>query len=353
MKRILLIVLSILLMCPGMAGAEMPLVYPAETVISVVPLTRVQSALVSWLYGPVLEGQARIELPEGTRYDDVAPAMKVLMLDYPELFHLDRSYTVSYYQDEPETAIAVTPEYRMDAAHAEKVRAQMYASALEMIWQDRTALGLHDALVARVHYGGETEMRHTAAAALLTGEATCEGYAQALSLVYRMAGIRWGMISGTAVNGEGRTENHAWNIAWLGGCTLIDATWNDQERSGYNTHWYFGLSGEQMAADHAVDSDLLVPLCGDQAGWHRQNGAVALTSGQVMQAVQRLAVEGTAVNLRIPDAALYQWITSDIGVLLDEYNTICPEGCGFYGSYVYLTCDTQQCLIIDRAETAQ
>lgn len=349
MKR-LLSLLALLLWCPLCAMAELPLVYPAETVISVVPLTEAQLALVEHLYTPVLAGKTRIALPEGTRYDDVAPAMKSLMMDYPELFHLHRSYTVTYYQNEPDVAIAVNPEYRLDTEAAEMTRQAMYAAALEMIRADSTAEGLHDALLARVAYGGSTEMRHTAAAALLTGGATCEGYAQALSLLYRMAGIPCGMISGVGMDSvSGRIEQHAWSIAWLDGYALIDATWNDQERSGYNTHWYFGLSTAQMAADHAPDADLLVPVCGDQAGWHRRHGKTAASAEQVRQAVQQLVTAGETVNLRITDAALYAQIAGDTGVFLDEYNALCDEGCEFYGTYTYLTCDAQQCIILDRS----
>ena len=348
--RRLLAVLAMVLLCPLCAMAELPLVYPAETVLSVVPLTQAQQALVEHLYAPVLTGQTRIALPEDTLYDDVAPAMKALMMDYPELFHLHRNYTISYYQNEPHIAVAVNPQYRLDAGTAERTRDAMYAAALEMIRTDGTAEGLHDALLARVHYGGDTEMRHTAAAALLTGEATCEGYAQALSLLYRMAGVPCGMITGVAVNAvTGQIEQHAWSMAWQDGYTLIDATWNDQDGSGYNTHWYYGLSGAQMAADHAPDADLSVPVSGDQAGWHRRRGLAASSADQVRSAVQRLVTGGETVNLRITDAALYAQIAGDLGAFLDEYNRLCPEGCQFYGSYTYLTCDAQQCIILDRS----
>lgn len=347
MKKLLMALL--LLLYPLCAAAELPLVYPAETVVSVIPLTQAQSALVEHLYGPILAGETRIALPQGTRYDDVAPAMKSLMMDYPELFHLHRSYTVTYYQNEPETAIAVNPEYRLEHETAEITREAMYAAALEMIRENPTAEGLHDALLARVTYGGGTELRHTAAAALLAGEATCEGYAQALSLLYRMAGIPCGMITGTGTNSvSGLPEQHAWSIAWLDGYALIDATWNDQERSGYNTHWYYGLSTAQMAADHAPDSDLSVPACGEQANWHRQHGKLVDGATQVHQAVERLVTQGETVNLRIPDAALYAQIAGDMGGFLDEYNALCGEGFGFYGTYTYLTCDAQRCIILDR-----
>lgn len=347
MRRLLALLAALWL--PLCARAELPLVYPAETVLSVLPLTPAQEQLVEHLYGPILEGQTRIALPRGTRYDDVGPAMTALMMDYPELFHLHRTYTISYYQNRPEEAVAVNPEYRMDAAEAASLRQALYDAALALIRQDSTAVGLHDALVERASYGGSTEMRHTAAAALLEGTATCEGYAQALSLLYRMAGIPCGMITGEAVQGAtGQREKHAWNIMYMGGCSLIDATWNDQERAGYNTHWYFGLSTEQMAADHTPDANLIVPACGDQAGWHRRLDRYADEVTDVARAVEALVLYGEPVNLRVTDAALYAGLSGDLGGFLDSYNAHCAEGAAFYGSYSYLTCDAQQCIIIDR-----
>lgn len=349
MKKLMLMLA--VLFAPLLALAELPLVYPARTVLSVVPLTRTQQNLVEYLYEPVLSGQKKIELPSGTRYDDVGPAMQSLMMDYPELFHLHREYTITYYQNAPDKAVAVTPQYRMDAGEAKQVRQRMYDAARAMIRRDSTALGLHDALVDRVTYGGTTEMRHTAAAALLDGLATCEGYAQALSLLYRMAGYPCGVISGVAADSStGRMENHAWNVAWLSGSTMIDATWNDQERAGWNTHWYYGLSTEQMAADHVPDKDLYVPDCGDQVNWHRYMGGYITTYEEALAAVGRLVRDGTPVNLRIADPWLYAQIVGDTGAFLDDYNRWCSPGSRFYGSYTYLTGEAQLCLILDRAD---
>jgi len=346
MKRLtaLLALLAMLFALP--ARAELPLVYPAETVISVMRLTDAQRRLADYLYAPVLAGEEKIDLPKGTRYDDVGVAMQSLMLNYPELFHLDRTYTISYWQNEPDVAVSVSPTYRMNAWEADAIRQRLYSAALEMIAADPSPLALHDALVARASYGGSTEMRHTAPGALLEGLATCEGYAQAMTLLCRMAGVPCGIVTGTGIETwSGRPENHSWNVLELEtGFTLVDATWNDQERAGLNTRWYFGLSTEQMAADHSPDSNMDVPACGDQANWHRSNGGYADTQEDVFHALLAMVNGGGAVNLRITDATLYQELAADTGALLDAYNAWCPETKQFYGRYTYLLCDAQQCL---------
>ena len=349
MKRILCLLMALLL--PLSALAELPLVYPEATVISVLSLTAQQRALAAYLYEPVLRGEARIDLPEGTRYHDVGPAMQCLMLDYPELFHLGRTYTITYWQNEPDVAIAVSPAYRMDARTADGLRQQLYQQAMKMIRVNGTAVGLHDALLTCVTYGGADDMRHTAVGALLQGTATCEGYAQALTLLYRMAGIPCGVITGQTIDhATGQPTGHSWNIIDLGGYSLIDPTWNDQEAAGLNTRWYFGLSTEQMAADHMPDADMAVPRCHDHAGWHRRYGRCAATQEEVFSALQQLVTHGEPVNLRITDAALYLRIASDVGAFLDDYNAWAPREQGFYGGFSYLFSDAQQCVIILRKE---
>lgn len=351
MRRFLSLLLVLLLCVPVLpAGAELSLVYPEETVVSVIRLTKRQRSLAEYLYAPVLAGKEKIDLPKGTRYDDVGPAMSCLMLDYPELFHLGRTYTITYWQDKPHEAIAVTPDYRMDAKTANRLRDQLYAEALRIIRADSTPVGLHDAVVGRVTYGGNNDLRHTAVGALLYGTATCEGYAQALSLLYRLAGIPCGIISGTGVNSDGVPEGHSWNIAYLDGWTQIDATWCDQEGSGFNTRWYYGLSTAQMSADHFPGDDMDVPNCYDRASWHRTTGRYADDREDVFRALQQLAVYDMPLNLRITDAFLYRQIVADTGALMDAYNEWCPEGSEFYGRYTYLFSDAQRCIIIVRVE---
>ena len=351
MRRFLSLLLALLLWSPATAArAELPLVYPAQTVVSVVRLTRAQRALVAYLYEPVLAGKEKIDLPAGTRYDDVGPAMTCLMLDYPEMFHVGNNYTITYWENSPDEAIAVTPTYRMDAETAMRLRELLYREALSIIRADRTALGLHDALVARVSYGGSETLRHTAVGALLYGAATCEGYAQALTLLYRMAGIPCGVVTGVGVDNGGNGERHAWNIADIAGYTLIDATWNDQESSGLNTRWYYGLSTRQMAADHTPDATMDVPACSDYAGWHRSTGRFADDWLDVYCALQTLVRTGEPVNLRIVDDALYQSVAGDTGAMLDAYNSWCSDADAFYGGYAYLTCDAQRCIVLMRTD---
>lgn len=337
----------IFVLCLPLAASAITLPYGAETVLTVQDLPPAQSALVEALYTPIFNMEESITLPKGTRYEDAEAAMTSLTRDYPELFHLGRNYSLSYYAHAPEYATAVTPQYRMTAEEAAAKRTELYVAAYLAVAENPDPLALHDHVCAAVSYGGDTEMAHTAVGALLEGQATCEGYAQALTLLYRMAGIPCGIVTGTAVDSRGRADRHAWNIANIDGYCLIDATWNDQEHLGLNTHWYYGLSTGEMAADHTPDPELRVPLCTGEANWHDRHGCIIHDADQADRFIRRL-VAGETINLRM-DGMMYAALTDDFSTWLEHYNERNPDA-PFYGSYSMTCSDTQQCIILQRVE---
>ncbi|MBQ8200979.1 MAG: hypothetical protein IJZ74_04350 [Clostridia bacterium] len=337
------------LLWPSDSRAEWQLPYDADTVLSVVSLSDEQASLAEYLYQPILRGETKITLPDGTAYNDVSPAMRSLMQDYPELFHLGREYSVGYMQHEPDIALYISPAYRMEVEQAQLIRQELYAIARDLAARHKTAEALHDALLSRVTYGGTTELCHTAVGALLEGQATCEGYVHALTLLFRMAGVPCGMITGIAVDSSGTAQNHSWNIASIGSYTLIDATWNDQDHVGLNTHWYYGLSTEQMAADHAMDEGQQIPPCVAQANWHAVRGWEISTRSEAYAAVRHLVLTGEMLNLRIDDPALYEAVAGDTYAFLGDYNAAEPDE-GFYGGYSVLKSDEQRCVIILRTD---
>lgn len=346
MRRFLILLTLLTLIVPAAQALTLP--YPEATVLSVADLTESQRALADYLYTPIFNSREKIDLPKGTRYDDVAPAMAALMQDYPELFHLGRDYAVGYYTHAPEQATYVEPQYRMSSEEAASARAVLYAQAYLLADAYPSAEALHNVLCTMVTYGGETEMRHTAVGALLEGQATCEGYAQAMTLLFRMAGIPCGIVVGEATDSAGVTERHSWNIADVGGYTLIDATWNDQGNLGLNTRWYLGLSTWQMAVDHFPDAGQSIPFCGEQANWHALRGYVISTQAEADAALRRL-VSGETVNLRVVNADLYHALAENTYDYITGYNERNLDA-AFYGAYSVVCSDAQMCVILQRAE---
>lgn len=343
-----LIAALLLLLCPLLPARALTLPYPEETILSVMPLTDAQRALAEYLYEPIFYGRERIDLPEGTLYTDVRPAMLSLMADYPELFHLAKQYSTSCYTHEPDYAIYVTPQYIMSAEEAATLRVELYVRAYLMADANPDSEALHDALCAAVTYGGDTEKRHTAVGALLEGVATCEGYAHALTLLYRMAGIPCGMVTGDAVDSDGVSAPHAWNIVQLACTAFIDATWNDQEYAGFNTHWYYGLSEAQISITHTADQDFLLPPTGISANWHLKHGCLIGEPQDADDALRGL-ITGAPVSLRFQDRRLYEEVLQDTNAFLLAFNERCPED-AFYSSYSLIKSDAQLCLLLQQAE---
>lgn len=345
MRKLLACLLMLAFLIPAAQALTLP--YAESTVLSVLELTNAQRELADFLYTPVFNGEESIDLPKNTRYDDVSAAMGCLMQDYPEMFHLGKNYTIRYYQHQPQYAISVEPQYRMGQTEAASLRTSLYTQAYLLVDSAASVEDMHDLLLSRVTYGGSTDMRHTAVGALLQGQATCEGYAQAMSLLYRMGGIPCGIVSGTATDSQGGSERHSWNIARInGGYTLIDATWNDQDHMGLNTHWYYGLSTSQMGVDHFPDRDQALPVCTDLANWHSVRGYVLHTQAEADEALRRL-ISGETVNVRIPSWQLYQQLAINTYDYISAYNERNPRS-GFYGSYSVTRSDAQQCLILYR-----
>ena len=148
MRKLLILSMLLMLLVPSARALTLP--YPEDTVLSVADLTQAQRALADYLYTPIFNGREKIDLPKGTRYDDVAPAMAALMQDYPELFHLGRDYAVGYYTHAPEQATYIEPGYRMSSEEAAHLRATLYTQAYLLADAYPDAETLHDMLCSMV-----------------------------------------------------------------------------------------------------------------------------------------------------------------------------------------------------------
>lgn len=347
--RRLWIAIMLLVWAPVCALAAPETPYAPETVVQTAALSDGAQAALEVLYPAIRACRTSIDLPSGTGYDDVNIVMRSLTRDYPELFHLENTWTIAYRQDRPEYATQVLPEYRMTA--------EEYAAALMRLMEvaegmaggvpgreaDR-AEALHDLLCERTMYDQSElgEADNTAVGAMLDGVTRCEGYAKALALLYRLAGVPCGVVTGEAVDETG-VARHAWNVAVIEGQpTLIDATWNDQEADG-NTHWYYGLTDWMMAADHTPDPDLTVPECISMTvNWHARRGLLASDEAGLYAALRRFARDGE-VSVRFADAAFYADVEARMNEWFQAYNEQYPEET-FYGRYGVISSDEQLCM---------
>ena len=185
---------------PAQATPATP--YDPELMLWYPALTAKQQTIFDLCYAAAVQGQESVPLPPGSSYTDACMAVDALLLDCPELSWLSRYYAVRYYQQTPDVATQVTLRFNGDAgetAHLTAARALAEAAGAEEPWT--RALAIHDALCETVTYQ-EGIRAHDAYGTLTEGKAVCEGYAGAYALACRLAGIRCGVITGTAV---GRT----------------------------------------------------------------------------------------------------------------------------------------------------
>lgn len=349
LKKVIALLLAVCLM-PAAALGEPDTPYPAGLMLRYHMLTDAQRAVFDLLYAGAAAGAERVELPQGTSYDDTVAAMDALLDDCPELCALGSSYSVQYYQQEPGTATAVDLTWELPpTAHRELMeRALLLASQVQGDAYSRE-LYLHDQLCAGTVYDLSAQGQSTAWGALVGGRAACEGYARAMVLLCRLAGIPCGLVSGTAYS-DGVWESHAWCILSVGGVlTQADPTWNDQDHMGVNTRWYFNLTDAQMRADHAADAGILWPACTDaSASWHAREGWVVPAEGGnavLSRALRLMATEKAAVNLRFEDAAAAAAFAENTGEYIVKYNEENPDA-PFWGSYGVTCSYTQGCVML-------
>lgn len=185
--------------------------------------------------------------------------------DYPELANYSYySYTYS------DTSISYKLSYYFAGSTMAKYNTETYKKAQDLVkalvkpgmTDLEKEISIHDYLVKNNRYdlaAVENPKAYWASymayGALVKGTSVCQGYAQAMSLLLRTAGIECKYVSG-----KGNGGNHAWNIVKIGGQYYhVDATFDDPvfTLNGVRTetlrHTYFNLSDSQMAKDHSWD----------------------------------------------------------------------------------------------------
>lgn len=114
-------------------------------------------------------------------------------------------------------------------------------------------LALHDYLTTHCKYSDNTSQPpesdiYRAYGALVNQDAVCNGYAEALQLLFACVGIQSEFVVGTA---DG--VDHAWNLVEIGGKWYhLDATWDDPipDQGEKVLHPYFNVTDEIIAQNH-------------------------------------------------------------------------------------------------------
>lgn len=155
------------------------------------------------------------------------------------------------------------PEKETEAIALEKKVKKILAKTIKDSMSDyQKELALHNYLVKHCKYSdvlshAKTSHIYDAYGALVEHKAVCDGYAQALQLLYACAGVTSKYISGTATSDTGSMD-HAWNLVKLGEDWYhVDATWNDpvpDRGKSTITHPYFNVPDAFIQGSHTWDA---------------------------------------------------------------------------------------------------
>jgi len=126
-----------------------------------------------------------------------------------------------------------------------------------------TALAIHDALCALITYVTDdaTDEDDCCIGALLDGRANCDGYADAMLLVGRLAVLNVRYQHGDSLNGGMGSyfSTHMWNLIELDGAwRMIDATWDDGSMGTY--YLWFNIGEDRAAKSHVWSREMTVPM---------------------------------------------------------------------------------------------
>ena len=126
-----------------------------------------------------------------------------------------------------------------------------------------TALAIHDALCARITYVDDesTEEDDCCIGALLDGRANCDGYADALLLVGKLAGLNVRYQHGDSLKGGlgSLFSTHMWNLVEIDDTwRMIDVTWDDL--GDQSCYLWFNIGEDRAALSHVWSREMTVPM---------------------------------------------------------------------------------------------
>lgn len=203
-----------------------------------------------------------------------------------------------------------------------------------------TALAIHNALCALITYTDDetTDDDDCCIGALLRGEANCDGYADAMLLVGRLAGLKVRYQHGDSLNkGLGnRFSTHMWNLIQLDGTwRMIDVTWDDNGDSAY-TLW-FNIGEDRASLSHIWSKDMTVPMLAKTDAASRPTPEyMAATAEEITAAAQTAGANGDSVfDIYVTDPEFNRFTAGDV------------IGKGLDSAFYYTWVDSLHCLHVE------
>lgn len=210
--------------------------------------------------------------------------------------------------------------------------------------QTVTALAIHDALCAMITYTDDdtTDEDDNCIGALLDGKANCDGYADAMLLVGKLAGLNVRYQHGDSLKGGlgSLFSTHMWNLIELDGTwRMIDATWDDSGAGAY--HIWFNIGEDRASLSHVWSHEMTVPM---QPATDPATRPVAEYTAANEAEITAAAAAAQLAGHKVFDIYVAQ--DSGLGVITAREAALK----GLYGSLRYAWIDSLYCLHVELAE---
>ena len=181
--------------------------------------------------------------------EEYQSAIEAFTYENPDVFYLDvtkmyiniemikRLFTTKYnvyinsYQDSNYLAEPFYSKENIDECQAqiESVRDNILSNIEGKSTVDKIRY-IHNYLIDNIQYDQtiQKDNIYNIYGALVQHVSVCEGYAKAFQYLLNSAGTENIIVTGTATNNNGETENHAWNYVKIGNAWYaLDVTWDD------------------------------------------------------------------------------------------------------------------------------
>lgn len=87
---------------------------------------------------------------------------------------------------------------------------------------------VHDYLIDNMYYSSDSSQKASVYGAFLEKKGVCEAYSRAYKYILDDIGIENILVTGTAANSNGASEEHMWNYVKVNGnWYAVDVTWDD------------------------------------------------------------------------------------------------------------------------------
>lgn len=315
--------------------------------------------------------------------DDIAIAYAAFLRDHPEIFWIGSSYGVISYRGSCYVNFVDEGSYGYLCRDADQRddRLQMIERAAKKALNDiyesnmdeyERVVAVYDWVCTNIEYDNaaadadieERNEQHTDSWNLynpfIKQKGVCVGYSKTFQYLCAQLGVECSVVVGDALNSEGETDAHMWNVAKIDGkWYYFDPTWDSHYGEfAAVTHLYFGVTDEAMGLDHTAyplpdsadtvvelqkgDFNLILPEAEADLGYYERTGAIAdINKTPDLQIAYKMAKNDFCCEIKFTDKKVSD---KEVKKYLEDLNAEMSinggselyylyQGC-FYGRYI-------------------